>query len=151
MAKTAPFTGFFCRFCHFFSFFVPLFGARSSRTLSATQKGTPKRVPLPQSEQKGCRLCPFKCEDEGVYSIVNDRNPSQEERAQDAPLSSLWERQQVFADTPEGSPRQGIGLRPRTNDARFVFFLFFLPSQRAWFSSFSATQKGTRKRVPYAW
>ncbi len=45
-----------------------------------------------QSEQKGCRLCTFKCEDEGVYSGVNDRSPRHEERAQDAPLSSLWRK-----------------------------------------------------------
>ncbi len=43
-----------------------------------------------QSEQKGCRLCSFKCEDEGVYTDVNDRSPRHEERAQDAPLSSVW-------------------------------------------------------------
>ena len=44
MAKTAPFTGFFCRFCHFFSFFVPLFGARSSRP----------SLPRKKAPQNGC-------------------------------------------------------------------------------------------------
>ena len=43
-----------------------------------------------QIEQKGCRLCAFKCEGEGVYQDVNDRSPRHEERAQDAPLSSVW-------------------------------------------------------------
>ena len=42
-----------------------------------------------QTEQKGYRLCTFKCEDEGVYQNVNDRSPRHEERAQDAPLSSV--------------------------------------------------------------
>ena len=60
-----------------------------------------------QSEQKGCRLCTFKCEDEGVYSGVNDRSPRHEERAQDAPLSSLWRKVRYTAETPEG---KNIGL-----------------------------------------
>ena len=43
-----------------------------------------------QTEKKGCRLSPFECEDKGVYNEVNDRSPRHEERAQDAPLSSVW-------------------------------------------------------------
>ena len=39
-----------------------------------------------QTEQKGCRSCTFKCEDEGVYSNVNDQSPRHEERARDAAL-----------------------------------------------------------------
>ena len=31
----------------------------------------------------------FKCEDKGVYNEVNDRSTNREERAQDAPLSSV--------------------------------------------------------------
>ena len=45
---------------------------------------------LVHSEEKGCGLSSFECEDEGVYTDVNDRSPNHEERAQDAPLSSLW-------------------------------------------------------------
>ena len=44
-----------------------------------------------QTEKKGCRLRSFECEDKGVYKEVNDRSPNHEERAQDAPLSSVWE------------------------------------------------------------
>ena len=40
------------------------------------------------NRKEGCRLRSFKCEDKGVYQNVNDRSPSHEERALDAPLSS---------------------------------------------------------------
>ena len=42
------------------------------------------------NRKEGCRLRSFKCEDKGVYQNVNDRSPSHEERAPDAPLSSIW-------------------------------------------------------------
>ena len=45
-----------------------------------------------QTEQKGCRLRSFECAGDGVYQDVNDRSPNHEERAQDAPLSSVWWR-----------------------------------------------------------
>ena len=54
---------------------------------------------LVHSEEKGCGLSSFECEDEGVYTDVNDRSPNHEERAQDAPLSSLWRRCVSFIQT----------------------------------------------------
>ena len=45
-----------------------------------------------QNREEGCRLRSFKCEDKGVYRVyneVNDRSTNREERAQDAPLSSV--------------------------------------------------------------
>ena len=55
------------------------------------KKNVDKRWRGNQTEKKGCRLRSFECEDKGVYKEVNDRSPNHEERAQDAPLSSVWE------------------------------------------------------------
>ena len=56
-------------------------------------------------------MCTFKCKDEGVYCGVNDRRPRHEERAQDAPLSSVWCRVPEFVRT-ERERRSRSGSLP---------------------------------------
>ena len=41
-------------------------------------------------QQKGCISCSFECENDEIYQDINDRSPTHEEKAQDAPLSSVW-------------------------------------------------------------
>ena len=48
----------------------------------------PHQASKPSRRVADCVLSNVK--DEGVYTDVNDRSPRHEERAQDAPLSSVW-------------------------------------------------------------
>ena len=78
------------------------------------------------SEEKGCGLSSFECEDEGVYTDVNDRSPNHEERAQDAPLSSLWRKRRD--SNPRGREPKRFSRPPRYDHfdtlpySRFVKF-----------------------------
>ena len=78
---------------HFLSFFLDLLCASVQCTArrSRVRAGSACQIQKPyiQTEQKGCRLRSFKCGGEGVYFVVNDRSRRHEERAQDAPLSSV--------------------------------------------------------------
>ena len=92
-----------------------------------------------QTEQKGCRSCTFKCEDEGVYSNVNDQSPRHEERARDAPLSSVWSRRQDLNLRPHGpepcalpdcaTPRRHAAGRLSARRYECYFTLFFIRCQ----------------------
>ena len=59
-----------------------------------------------KTEEKGCRLSSFECEDERVYNDVNDRSPNHEERALDAPLSSVW--YSLRESNPQLALRRGL-------------------------------------------
>ena len=73
--------------------FRSVYTKRLSGQAGAREKGARCAIGFTdQTEQKGCRLRSFKCEDKGVYQNVNDRSPNHEERAQDAPLCSVWRK-----------------------------------------------------------
>ena len=63
---------------------------------------------------RGCRLCSFKCENEGAYFCVRDRNSRHAKRAQDAPLIA-------FGGGGEGSCKeQGDGIARMRGEMRGV-------------------------------
>ena len=81
-----------------------------------------------QSEQKGCRLCPYKCEDEGVYLNVNDRSPRHADKgARCALILALAEG--------EGFVRSGIPPRQNSNRCarrRSRHIISAIPHLQAW-------------------
>ena len=74
--------------------FIPRHFVRFAKAKPSTDFGAASQIiirkSIAQTEEKGCRLRTFECEDKGVYQNVNDRSPNHEKRTQDAPLSSVW-------------------------------------------------------------
>ena len=131
MAKTAPFTGFFCRFCHFF-LFLSLFSARAALVPSLPRKKAPENGCLyPKASRRvaDCALSNARMREFTLSHMTESRVRKKERKMRPCPR---FGRDSRYLPIPlKGPPRQGVGLRPRTNDARFVFFLFFLPLRRA--------------------
>ena len=78
--------------------------------------------------------------DSSVIPGSNTTNPNQNEKKTKGSDSSVMVEINGFCRYPEGAPRQGVGLCPRTNDTRYIFPTLSRFSARVVLAR-SATQK----------
>ena len=135
MAKTAPFTGFFCRFCHFFSFFVPLFGARGSSPSLPRKKAPENGCLYPKASRRvaDCALSNARMREFTLSHMAEIRIRQKERKMRPYPR---FGRDSRYLPKPLRGPlgkASGAALARTTRDC--FSSSFFLPFRRAWFSS----------------
>ena len=126
MAKTAPFTGFFCRFCHFFSFFVPLFGARGSRPPPPRKKAPENGCLYPKASRRvaDCALSNARMREFTLSHMTEIRVRQKERKMRPYPR---FGRDSRYLPTPLRGPlgkASGFALARTTRDLFSSSFSF---------------------------
>ena len=126
MAKTAPFTGFFCRFCHFF-LFLSLFSARAALVPSLPRKKAPENGCLyPKASRRvaDCALSNARMREFTLSHMTEIRVRKKERKMRPCPR---FGRDSGYLPTPLRGPlgkASGFALARTTRDLFSSSFSF---------------------------